>query len=226
MECYICKRTEEEFKKIFMDKLDSLEAERIKLENDFENVKENYAKENGFTDVNKNLVKSIDKKYLELKFRTYLESEKIFNDLDNNICILKDYYNKYRPQMKHYNEFTINDILESYLLEPIEERYKSIKDGIEKKINNLNPYIKTIKETKLFFFEVGVKLNTLNQKLESGGWNSVSHYRDLEPNIFKYTLSNKINLCPYCAAMFNGASTASFELKMLEEQKRIDDDWD
>jgi chromosome segregation ATPase len=238
MEYYICKRTEDEFKQIFSDKLVSLETERSNLESDLKNVKEKYAEKNGFTDESKNILKTIDKKFLELKFYSYLESENIFNELDKNIIILKNYYNKYNPkilfdkpdytykQIKQHSEITINDILGHYLLEPIEERYKSIKTEIENKINSIDPYIKKIKETKNFFFEIDVKLNTLYQELIPGGWHETSSYNSLEPNIFKYTLSNKICLCPYCAAMFNGASTASFSLKMAEEQKRMDDDWD
>jgi hypothetical protein len=238
MECYICKRTENEFRKIFQDKLTSLETERSNLENALKNVKNKYADENGFTYESKNILKTIDKKFLELKFYSYLESEKIFNELDENLIMLKNYYKKYNPQIlfdkhgynhkqaKQYNEITMNNILEQYLLEPIEKRYDSIKKEIENKINGIDPYIKKIKETESFFFEIDVKLNTLCQKLVSRGWNSTSYYSDLEPNIFNYTLPNKIYLCPYCAAMFNGASTACFALKMAEEQKRMDDDWD
>jgi hypothetical protein len=236
MKCYICKRTEDEFRKIFLDKLTLLETEKLNLENDLKNIKEKYAKESGFTDENKNLLRKIDKKYLELKFHSYLENEKIFNDLDKNLIILNNYYNKYKPQIlidksgynykqtKQYTEITVHDILDQYFLEPIDNRYESIKKELENKINSIIPYIEKIKETKNFFFEIDVKLNTLCQKQIPGSWDRTSYYNDLEPNIFKYTLSNKIYLCPYCTALFNGASRASFALKMAEEQKRMDDD--
>ena len=163
MECYVCKRTENEFRQIFQDKLASLQAEKSNLEDDLKNIKNKYAEENGFTDESKNILKTIDKKYLELKFHSYLESEKIFIELDKNLVLIKNYYNKYRPQIlftkpgynysqaKQYNEITINDILEQYLLEPIEKRYESIQKEIEKKICAIDPYIKKIEETKCFF---------------------------------------------------------------------------
>jgi acetate kinase len=49
-------------------------------------------------------------------------------------------------------------------------------------------------------------------------------YRYITPNIFSLFLPNKIYLCPYCAALFNGASEASFNLKQAEEAQMWDDD--
>jgi hypothetical protein len=236
MECYICKRTEDEFRKIFLNKLALLESEKTKLENDLRNVKDNFAIENDFTEANKNLLSGIDQKYLELKYYVYLESNNIFNDLDKNLLLLKNYYEKYRPQIlidspdysykqaKQYNEITLTDILNQYLLEPFDERYKHIKDNIEKKINDITPYIEKIKETKNFFFEIDVALSTLYQEFVQGSYYSTSYYSALEPNIFSYTLPNKIHLCPYCSALFNGASVSSFSLEMAEQQKLMDDD--
>jgi hypothetical protein len=226
MECYICKRTEDEFKKIFLDKLASLEEEKSLLEDKIDKIKEIYAKENGFTDESKNILKKIDKKFLELKFHSYLENEKVFDELDENLILLKNYYINYRPQIKEYNGITINDILEQFLLEPFEDRYERIKKEIEKKISDINPYIEKINETKSFFFEIDVGLNSLYHELVSERYDRTSYYRDLEPNIYKYTLPNKIYLCPYCAAMLKEASTATFTLKIKKKKKKRDDDWD
>jgi DNA-binding transcriptional MerR regulator len=237
MECYICHRNENEFKKIFAEKLIVLEDEIKNLNEELNNLKDKFAKEKGFTEENKQMLKNIDNKYLTIKYNSYLENRILFSEMENRLPILEEYYNEFNNiiryyqgnvvlplRNKHTQEITFNDILESYVSEPFDFRIEKQKKELENKIETIVPYIEKIKETHNFFFEMDTKLNTLLQELGRGDWNSVPNYHNIGPNIFLYVLKDKIYLCPYCAALINGASRENFELRMAEEQKRRD--WD
>jgi hypothetical protein len=237
MECYICKRKEKDFAKIFNDKLIELEKELELLYNKEESIKETYSKENGFTNDTLKLYETIEEKYLKLKHTSYLENKNIFDELNQNLSALDIYYKTFKPrimydrpgyntkQIKNSHEVLFSDILEAFKLEPIEGRIIPLKDKIRKEIDKILPIIEQIKNTSNYFFETEVKLsNLLQEKVQKYSYGYETYYKNLEPNIFNLYLNNKIFLCPYCASIINGASLASFALKQAEEQRERDED--
>jgi hypothetical protein len=221
MKCYICKREEAEFANIFKAKLEILKQELQELYKKESDLKDTYAKENGFTTEILQALETIDEKYLALKYNSYVENQGIFDELDKNIIILKNYYIKYNPPIasskdvyRHYGQttldITLKDILDAYRLEPLDYRLDPLQKKLQKKINAILPIIKQIENTGSYFFETEVTFRYMR---------NIPSYHLI---IFERYLSNKVQLCPYCAAMINAASQASLALKQAEEQN----DWD
>lgn len=242
--CWICKNTEEFFLKQKEDLLTEINNKIKELENINSQIIEITKEKLGFSDEIKEKVKNIQSVYAEMTLNAVLENRTNFLTLEPAFQILFDYADKYFFTKKNFS--TVKDLINMFLQEPIESRYKDEMKVNSSKIENLQNKKEKLESIKTFFIEKDIsasKIDNIKNKLSDERnlkYNSDFGFlprinRNEQKDIFQYSLHNlgfviekKIYICPICLSLLGEAALSSFEI--LEAQKNAqesayDDDW-
>lgn len=210
--CWICKNTEGYFiekKNQLLERISSEIKECELFEND---IVATTAEKLGFTDEQKEKVKSIKSVYWEMTVNAILDNRNSFLQLEPNLKIVFDYIDKYWLRSKGFK--TLKDIIEQFLREPVEQRYSSELNSNRIKLKELRCKREEIDNIKTFFIEKNITASSLS--------NDFSYFR------LGFDITRKIYLCPICVRLFQESASAAFEVK--ESKKRAEeaamyDDW-
>ena len=243
--CWFCKNTEEFFLNQKEELIKTLEKE-IAVCEQFEKDIVTITKEKlGFTDELKSKVRKIQAVYSEMTLNAVLENKDNFIKLEPNLNIVLDYCLKYGFR----NLKTVNEVIEKYLEEPLENRYANDLRKNENKKNELLEKKVKLENIKTFFIEKEITPHTLDSELEKLDRTPVKYSRNYgfsygnnqnkripEEKDYKFSYVNlgfnftkKIFICPVCTSLFAESANASFDF--LEAQRKaqyeadMDDDW-
>ena len=235
-QCWFCKNTEDFFLQQKEDLLKSIEKKLLDFE-DFEKSIIDITKEKlGFTDELKEKAKSIKNEYSSMTLNAVLENKDSFLKLEPNLEIILNYCSKYG---KRYFR-TVNDVIQEFILEPVESRYTNELRQNETKRKSLLEKKEKLEQIKTFFIEKEITPHSLDTEIEK-------LKRTPEDNNFSYTFSQrrnetkekdfsysyqqlgfnfsrKILICPVCLSMFAESANASFDI--IEAQRRAQNSWD
>ncbi len=235
-QCWFCKNTEDFFLQQKEDLLKSIDKKLLDCE-DFEKSIIDITKEKlGFTDELKEKAKSIKNEYSSMTLNAVLENKDSFLKLEPNLEIILNYCSKYGKR----NFRTVNDVIQEFILEPVESRYTNELRLNETKRKSLLEKKEKLEQIKTFFIEKEITPHSLDTEIEK-------LKRTPEDNNFYYTFSQrrnetkekdfsysyqqlgfnfsrKILICPVCLSMFAESANASFDI--IEAQRRAQNSWD
>ncbi len=242
--CWICKNTEEFLLKQKEDILSQINEKIQELENNNSKIIEITKEKLGFSDEMKDKVKNIQSVYAEMTLNAVLENRSNFITLEPSFQILFDYVDKYFYTKKNIS--TVKDLINMFLQEPIEDRYRNEVNSNSSKIRELKIRKEKIESIKTFFIEKDIsaaKIDNIKNKLfdeRNLKYNSDFGFiprinRNEQKNIFQYSLHNlgfliekKIYICPICLSLLGEASLSSFEIREAQknaQEAAYDDDW-
>jgi hypothetical protein len=248
MECYVCGKTENEIKIIvdnIIGKLQEKLSSNITIIENTSEVKmvEEYSQDNGFTNKNKELVRSIDNNLKEMGVKAFLENYNTFINMEKKLEILYKYINN--RNINHHNKQpqNIKSLIELFCNEPDENKIKQIQNERSKIISsiktenkNIETAIEKLRKTNKYLFEKNISFKhyeipetQIVHYSDGYGYSSYNYDKtiDIEPIIQKccpeeYKMATKVILCPFCKAMFADASHGS--LSYIRAQQAILDD--
>jgi hypothetical protein len=207
MECYFCKRDQNEINKVFASIINNFKIEISKYDSKIKSYKEEYARKNGFTNDNFEKVKNIDKNLLKIKINAFMDNLEPFINMDKNLQLLKDYFNTYSPDIQE-NE-TLYKLMNLYISEPTETRLGNKSFLYVKERDKLSRYIKEIEEkNKLIAVD-----DTLQIPLAAFDFDEKLKYKIIESNP-KTDIKNEF-LCPYCLYLL---IISNNEIKEIKEK--------
>ena len=209
--CWLCKNTDDLFIKRKKELIFQINDEIEQCNYIEKNIKSETADKLGFTNENKKLVQSIPQIYSEMTLSAILENRKSFSQLDSSILILCDYYDKYFRNNKNIR--TLKDLIQKYIEEPCEERYKTELKNNSYHRSQLNEKLNQLNKISTFFVEKEINDSYLDKELHN-----IITFRK-----FGFNIKEKIYLCPICAAMINEASSASFESHEIQNKEQYED---
>jgi hypothetical protein len=216
MKCAFCKRDESEISEVFVPLINNIEINISKLEFKIKDIKEKYAKENGFTDDNFAKAKNINENILKIKINAFMDNLEPFVNMEKNTQLLKIYLEKYNPKVS--KEETLNKLVDLYVEEPTETRLDhEVHDLVQEK-NILTSCIEEIK-SKNRLIEVE---NALNVPFGVFDFNDELKYKIID-ELIKISIARKKNrinkdklfLCPYCLYLNKISLT---EIKNIKEK--------
>lgn len=216
--CWICKNSEEYFLKQKKEILDSINKAVKNCDNFKNNIYDITKEKLGFTDESKEKVRNIQKAYCEMTLDAVLANQNSFLQLEPNLEVIYSYCSRYICNKSNFK--TVQDAIEQYLQEPLEERYIS---EIRENDNNRNALLKKreqLEKIKTFFIEKEITSTSLDCSLNE---------LDIPFSQLGFKINRKIFICPICLSLFKEASSASFEV--IEARRRAEeaanyDDWD
>ncbi|GHU38201.1 hypothetical protein FACS1894172_21700 [Spirochaetia bacterium] len=222
MKCFICGRDEKYFENKFKPVLESFKNQLDVVNTELENIKENYAKENGFTEENYFLVQTINENILEMKIKSTMENKETFLKMESKLKLLYNYLEKYRPQISLEN--SISDLIALFVLEPTENRYDDILKKQQFRKYELEMGIQSIESKLSYFFEVSFPFDAYEFQNADNNIllnKTISKYYEKQEEIIR---DKKILLCPCCTYLFDKASSASYNVIHAHDND-YDDDW-
>ncbi len=238
-QCWFCKNTEDFFLEQKDELLKSIEKELSECESFEKSIVEVTKEKLGFTEENKSKVQQIQKEYTDMTLNAVLENRNNFVKLEPNLSIVLDYYSKYGNR----NCKSVRDVIEQYLSEPLEVRYKSdLLQNTSKKERLLRQKTE-LENVKTFFFEkeitsenfdAGVsQLKSNKSELERMSGNSWKRQFNSDNDNFNFSFRNlglkfskKIYICPICLSMFLESSNFSLNVMKGIKDAQMAADWD
>ena len=237
-QCWVCKNTEEYFLKQKEELIKSIEQEIAECDNFEKTIIDTTKERLGFTDAAKERVKSIKPEYASMTLNAVLENKDSFIKLDPNLETIINYcHNSYTRNYK-----TVNDVIQDFLLEPKEDRYKSDLSRNESKRKSLLNKKAELEKINTFFFEKEITASGLDSSISQLSHNQSEYERFTGNNYnhnFKqndnfrfsfrdlgFSFSKKVYLCPICLSLFIDSANASLNImKGIQDAQRAAD-WD
>jgi hypothetical protein len=218
MKCDICNRDENEFKAKFYQIIKDFQEQVSKIDEVIKNVRETYAKENGFTKDNFKKIKSINKNIMEIKINAFLGNKESFLKLEPNLEILYTYIIKHKPQIS--NEKILRDLSDMFVSEPNEIRFSRQIYEITFKKDVLIKTIETIENKNGVFYETEIPFGSYGFE-DNNGISVEEAIKQYYKNGNEIAEPKKLLLCPYCSYLFKESSEASYHAVHVH-----DDDWE
>ncbi len=238
--CWFCKNTEDFFLAQKNELLKIIDQKLLDCKKIEDSIIEITKEKLGFSDISMEKVKSIPKVYSEMTLNAVLENKDNFIKLEPNLNIVLDYCMKYGKR----NCKTVNEVIEFYLLEPIESRYCNELRQNEIKRNQLLQRKQKLEGIKTFFIEKEITPTRLDNELQKLKRKPAEYNRVIASPIAKvkkvklddvdenknnicyselgFNFSKKIFICPVCLSLFAEAANASFDI--LEAQRKAQND--
>lgn len=201
----------------------TIEQKLSEYENFEKTIVEVTAEKLVITEENKNKIRKIQKEYSDMTLNAVIENRINFEKLEPSLSIVLDYYSKYSNR----NCKIVNDVINQYLSEPLESRYKSDLHLNKTKKEQLLKKKKELENITTFFFEKEVTTDNLDSSI-SQLQNNQSEYERMSGNSWKQsftkdnfnisfrslglTFSKKIYICPICLSMFLDSANASLNV--------------
>ena len=145
--CWFCKNTEDFFLQQKEELLQSIDKELFDYDNFEKSIVDITKEKFGFTDEQKDKVKSIKPEFTSMTMSAVLENKDSFIKLEPNLKIIINYYSKFINK----NFKFVNEVIQNFLSEPIEDRYKGelVRNSSNKKL--LLERKAKLEEIKTFF---------------------------------------------------------------------------
>jgi hypothetical protein len=210
MQCYFCKRDENEINKAFSMEIQFLEKKIFDIKNKIEKKGIKLIK-SIFTDESFNKLKNIDVNLLSMQIKYFMENYKVLIKLEPNLELLKTYILEYDPEIACTDN--LNNLINLFInkhsnkrTDPIVKSLIDNREKIKRDIEHIKNEIK-FREVKsvdfLCKYEKRFMIQILNEK---------EHYLE----IYKDKKQGMIFLCPYCYNLF---STNQF-IKYIDSMER------
>ena len=232
-QCWFCKNTEEFFLKQKEELLKSIEQEISECEKNEKSIFDITKEKLGFTDEKKNKVREIRQEYSEMTLNAVLENKQSFIRLEPNLGIVLEYFQKYI----NCNSKFVKDVIEQFLLEPIESRYAhELRQNKDKKTQLLQRK-EQLESIKTFFIEKEITPQSLDSEIRELKREPVEYhrfygYQEQKNNKEKdfgfsyeklgFNFSKKIFICPFCLSLFADSANASFDIKEAQKRAQYD----
>jgi hypothetical protein len=218
MKCYVCGKDDSEIKDTFERVVKSFRGQIDEIDKHLSEIKEIYAKENGFTKDNIEKLHKINDTILEMKINAFIGNKDSFLKLEPNLEIIANYFIKYHPQISLENN--LHELIKMFETEPNENRYGNKIMALNHKKTFLFNAIETIKNHPGFFYEVEIPFDAYGFVNEGRMYlqETIKKYYENGEEILK---PNKILLCYCCNYLFNKSSQAAYQVTHAN-----DDDWD
>ncbi|MBQ8678911.1 MAG: hypothetical protein IJ688_14950 [Treponema sp.] len=217
--CWFCKNTEDYFIQQKEELLQSIEKELIECDTFEKNIIDTTKEKFGFTDDIKNKVRTIKAEYASMTLNAVLENKESFIKLDSNLETVINYYYKFGNKKAK----NINDVIQDFLLEPTEQRYKRELSNNESKKKSLLERKSELEKIKTFFVEKEItpasidneisKLDDNNSKKEQTYFGQETQTTfSFSYQALGFNFSRKVLLCPICLSLFAEAANTAFEV--------------
>lgn len=231
MQCYFCKRNEDEINNTFSQVFQNLENKIQELDTRIKNKKEDFQREYGFTEKNFEKLRNINKNISSMEIKYVMEKYDVFRQVEVNLELLKSYLNKFNPKIS--NSDNLENLINLFIEEPTDERLNPIIKDFKARKEIIVQDIEYIKD-KIKFHEVTGN-NDFVSKNEKDIMISILNKKDvyyIEMN--KDKKQEKMFLCPYCYHLFNTNQLAKIvnsknlenELEQLRGKYDHIPDWD
>jgi hypothetical protein len=228
MECYFCKKDENEIINILTPVIKKIEEKISKLDTQIDIIKEKYTKE--FSNENIEKVKKINKNLLNIKINAFLDNLEPFLNMDNNLQLLKIYFEKYNPNISKGD--ILGNLVNLYILEPTEIRLNNALNQYIQERNNLFGYVEEIKsKNKLIevkdVLDIFLIVFDFTEKLEYEIIDDLKVFQNIPKD-------KSIFLCPYCLYLYDESISKIKEIKKniskipinLQQSNGPIQDWD
>jgi hypothetical protein len=211
----ICNKEEIEIQEIFENIIMELNTQLNVLENENNELKDKYSKDNGFTKENSESLMEIEDGLLHMKLNAFWGNYNSFIKIEPKLEILYKYYTKFQPRIQREND--IKDLIEFFKNEPYDYRLEPLKHEINIKIEQISKSIKDVASINNYFMEANIDFSIFG--LDYHTQDTISKYS--KNNYDK--LTQKIILCPFCASLFKSAANASYNLMEAQRREYEDD---
>lgn len=217
--CWFCKNTEDYFIQQKEELLQSIEKELIECDNFEKNIIDTTKENFGFTDDTKNKVRTIKAEYASMTLNAVLENKESFIKLDSNFETVINYYYKFGNKKAK----NINDVIQDFLLEPTEQRYKRELSNNEFKKKSLLERKSELEKIKTFFVEKEITPASIDNEIskldDNNSKKKLTYFGQETQTTFSFSyqalgfkFSRKVLLCPICLSLFAEAANTAFEV--------------
>lgn len=223
-QCWVCKNTEDEFLKQKEELLQSVGKQLAECDTFEKTIVDTTKEKLGFTDENKEKVKSIKSEYASMTLNAVIENKDSFVKLEPNLSIVLDYYSKFGNRSIK----SVKDVIDQYIAEPLESRYTADLRNNSYKKDKLLKQKENLENVKSFFYEKEITTSEIDFSISQLEQNQ-SEYQRISGNSYKQIFqkdinfrfsfrnlgmgfSKKIYLCPICLSLFLDSANASLNI--------------